>query len=48
MTLTVFLLPLKFLKKIHNHEITLNEAINDQTELRILINILNNGYTPKK
>ena len=42
-----FLLPLKFIKKIRNYEITLNEAINDQTELRILKNNLNNGYTPK-
>ena len=42
-----FLLPLKFIKKIHNYEITLKEAINDQTELRILINNLNNDYNPK-
>ena len=27
---------------IYNHEITLNEAINDQTELKILINKINN------
>ena len=33
---------------IYNHEITLNEAINDQTELKILINKLNNDYNKKK
>ena len=43
-----FLLPLKFFKKIYNYEITLNEAINDQTELKILINKLNNDYNKKK
>ena len=37
-----FVLPSKFIKKIHNYEITLNEAGNDQTELNILINKLNN------
>ena len=41
-----FLLPLKFIEKIHNYEITLDEARNYQTELRILINKLNNGYNP--
>ena len=39
--------PLKFIEKIYNYEITLDEAINDQTELRILINKLNN-YNPTK
>ena len=39
-----FPLPLKFIEKIHNYEITLDEAIEDQTELRILINKLNNEY----
>ena len=38
--------PLKFIEKIHNYEITLDEARNYQTELRILINKLNNGYNP--
>ena len=38
--------PLKFIKKIHNYEITLDEARNYQTELRILINKLNNDYNP--
>ena len=42
-----FSLPLKFIAKIHNYEITLNEAIEDQTELRILINKLNNEYNPR-
>ena len=42
-----FLLPLAFIKKIYNYEITINEAINDQTELRILINNLNKDYNPK-
>ena len=39
--------PLKFIEKIHNYEITLDEAINDQTALDILINILNNNYNPR-
>ena len=28
-----FFFPLKFIEKIHNYEITLDEAINDQTNL---------------
>ena len=43
-----FLLPLKFTEKIHNYEITLDEAINYQTELEILINKLNSDYKPRK
>ena len=39
--------PLKFLKKIHKYEITLDEAKSSQTELGILINKLNNDYNPK-
>ena len=39
-----FLFPLKFIEKIHNYEITLDEAINDQQDLNILINQLNNNY----
>ena len=39
--------PLKFIEKIHNYEITLDEARNYQTELRILINKLNNDYNPR-
>ena len=42
-----FLLPLKFIEKIHNYEITLDEAINYQTELQILINKLNNDYNSR-
>ena len=44
---TRFSHPLKFIEKIYNYEITLNEAIEDQTKLKILINKLNNGYNPK-
>ena len=43
-----FLLSLKFTEKIHNYEITLDEAINYQTELEILINKLNSDYKPRK
>ena len=42
-----FSLPLKFIEKINNYEITLDEAINDQTELNILMNKLNNDYGPR-
>ena len=42
-----FLLPLKFIEKFHNYEITLDEAIDDQTKLKILINKLNNNYNPR-
>ena len=42
-----FLFPLKFIEKIHNYEITLDEAIEDQTKLRILINKLNNDYNTR-
>ena len=42
-----FLFPLKFIEKIHNYEITLDQARNDQTKLGILINKLNNNYNPK-
>ena len=41
------MLPSKFIEKIHNYEITLDEAINYQTELQILINKLNNGYNSR-
>ena len=43
----LFFLLLKFIEKIHNSEITLDEAINDQTKLNILINKLNNEYNPR-
>ena len=42
-----FLLPLKFIEKFHNYEITLDEAIDDQTKLKILMNKLNNDYNPR-
>ena len=38
---------MKFIEKIHNYEITLDEAINDQKDLNILINKLNNDYEPR-
>ena len=41
-----FSLPLKFIEKIHNYEITLDEAINDQTKLNILMSNLKK-YNPK-
>ena len=43
-----FLLPFQFIEKNYNYEITLNEAINDQTEFKILINKLNNDYNPRR
>ena len=42
-----FQFPLKFIEKIQNYEITLDEARNNETELRILISKLNNEYNPK-
>ena len=36
----IFTLPLRFAEKIHNYEFTLDKAINNQTELSILINKL--------
>ena len=41
------MLPLKFIEKIYNYEITLNEAIEDQVNLKILTNKLNNDYKPR-
>ena len=41
------LFPLKVITRIHNYEITLDEAINYQTKLRILIKKLNNDYNPR-
>ena len=41
------MLPLEFIEKIHNCEITLDEAMNYQTELEILIIKLNNNYKPR-
>ena len=42
-----FSLPLKFIEKIYNYNITLNEAIEKQAELKELINKLNNVYNQK-
>ena len=42
-----FMLPLKFINKSYNNEITLDEAIEDQINLKILINKLNNDYKPR-
>ena len=41
------LFPLKVITKIHNYEITLDEAKNYQTKLRTLIKKLNNDYNPR-
>ena len=41
-----FFLPLKFIAKIHKYENTLDEAIEDQTKLKVLINKLNE-YNPR-
>ena len=41
-----FSLPLKFIEKIYKYEITLDEAIEKQAELKELINKLNN-YDPR-
>ena len=42
-----FALPLKFIEKIHNYEITLDESIEDQKEVKILINKLNSDCNPR-
>ena len=41
-----FMLPLKFASKIYHHDLTLQEAKDDQRQLEILINKLNNDYNP--
>ena len=41
-----FMLPTKFASKIHNRNITLQEAKDDQLEIELLINNLNNSYNP--
>ena len=41
-----FTLPLKFTLKIYHHNLTLQEAKDDQEKLEILINKLNNNYNP--
>ena len=42
----IFALPLKFIKKIYNYEITLNETIEEQADLKELIRKLND-YGPR-
>ena len=41
-----FMMPLKFIMKIHHHGRTLQEARDDQQKLQILTNKLNNDYNP--
>ena len=41
-----FTFPLKFTSKIYRHDLTLQEAKDDQQKLKILINKLNNNYNP--
>ena len=43
---TLFASPLKFARKIHNYEVTLNEAIDSQEKLENLIIRLGN-YKPR-
>ena len=42
-----FTFPLKFTSKIYGRDLTLQEAKDDQQELEILINKLNNDYSPR-
>ena len=44
---TKFIFPLKFASKIYHHDLMLQEAKDDQQELKILINKLNNNYVPR-
>ena len=39
--------PLKFSSKIHRHDLTLQEAEDDQQKLKISISKLKNDYNPK-
>ena len=41
-----FTFPLKFTSKIYRHNLTLQEAEDDQEKLKVLINKLNNNYNP--
>ena len=41
-----FAFSLKFASKICRHDLTLQEAEDDQQKLKILINTLNNNYNP--
>ena len=43
-----FLFPLKFIEKIHNYEITLDEAMDDQEKLEKIISRLENCNTKNK
>ena len=43
-----FTFPLKFASKIYNYDLTLQKAQDNQQELKILINKLNNNYSPQK
>ena len=43
-----FTFPLKFASKNYNYDLTLQKAQDNQEELKILINKLNNNYTPQK
>ena len=42
-----FMFPLKITLNIYRHDLTIEEAKDDQQELEILINKLNNNYNPK-
>ena len=42
------MLPLKFIEKIHNYEITLDEAMDNQEKLEKLIRRLENYNAKKK
>ena len=42
-----FTFPSKFASKIYNKDFTLQEAEDDQQELKMLMNKLNNNYSPK-
>ena len=42
-----FTFPLKFTSKIYHRYLMLQEAKDDQQELKILINKLNNNYNPR-
>ena len=44
---TKFTFPSKFTLKIYHHDLKLQEAEDDQSELTILINKLSNDYNPK-
>ena len=44
---SIFTCPLKFTSKIYYHHLTLQEAKDDQQELKISINKLNNDYSPR-